>query len=163
MQMQNQLERTSKSFSTTYSLYGNMLFKISMVYLGNKEDAEEAMQEAFYKLLNKAPAFNDDEHEKAWLIKTTVNICKDMLRSAWHKRVSLKTEDVERYYENPTDLGVLKEIVNLPQKYKTVIHLHYVEDFSVKQISQMLDIKESAIKMRLQRGRQLLKLELEGE
>jgi len=132
-----------------------------MVNLGNKADAEETLQEAFYKLLYKAPEFNDDEHEKAWLIKITVNLCRDILRSVWHRRV-VKLEDIDKYYNDPTDSGVMKEIVKLPTKYKTVIYLYYFEDYSVKQISEILKTKESAIKMRLLRGRQLLKIELKG-
>ena len=160
--MEELSRRPSNNFSNKYNLYGNMLFKIAIVNLGNKEDAEEAMQEAFYKLLYKSPEFNDDEHEKAWLIKVTVNLCRDMLRSVWHKRV-VKMEDIEKYYDDPSDTGVMKEIVVLPTKYKTVIYLYHFEDYSVKQISEILKTKESAIKMRLQRGRQLLKIELEGE
>jgi RNA polymerase sigma factor, sigma-70 family len=144
-----------------YKLYGRMVFKIAMVNLGNKEDAEETMQEAFYKLLYKAPEFNNEEHEKAWLIKVTVNLCRDILRSVWHKRV-VKMEDIEKYYDDPSDSDIMKEIFELPAKYKTVIYLFYFEDYSIKQISEILKTKESAIKMRLQRGRQLLKIELKG-
>ncbi|KLU66956.1 RNA polymerase sigma factor SigV [Desulfosporosinus acididurans] len=149
------------NFSTRYKLYGDMVFKIAMVHLGNKDDAEEIMQEVFYKLLFKSPTFNNDGHEKAWLIKVTVNLCRDTLRSVWHKRV-IKMEEIDHYYDDPADSGILKEIINLPTKYKSVIYLYYFEDYSIKEIAQILSCKESAIKMRLQRGRQLLKLELEG-
>lgn len=149
------------NFSHKYNLYGNMVFRIAMVNLGNKEDAEETMQEAFYKLLYKSPEFKDEEHEKAWLIKVTVNLCRDILRSVWQKRV-VKMDDIETYYGDPYDSNILKDIVQLPTKYKTVIYLYYFEDYSIKQISEILKIKESAAKMRLQRGRQLLKMELEG-
>lgn len=152
---------TVSNFSHKYNLYGNMVFRIAMVNLGNKEDAEETMQEAFYKLLYKSPEFKDEEHEKAWLIKVTVNLCRDILRSVWKKKV-VKMEDIDTYYGDLYDSNVLKDIVRLPTKYKTVIYLYYFEDYSIKQISKILKIKESAIKMRLQRGRQLLKIELEG-
>jgi len=72
-------------------------------------------------------------------------------------------EDIEKYYDSPQDLDIIREILKLPVKYKTVIHLYYFEDYSVKQIAEILNLKESAVKMRLQRGRQLLKIELEGE
>lgn len=160
--MQKLSQAPGNNFSTKYDLYGNMLFKISIVHLGNKEDAEEAMQEAFYKLLYSSPEFNDDEHEKAWLIRTIVNLCRDMRRSVWYKRV-IKTEEIEEYYDNSPDTDVMMEILRLPAKYKTVIYLHYYEDYSIKEISEILKIKDSAIKMRLMRGRQLLKIELKGE
>ncbi len=160
--MQKLSQAPGNNFSTKYDLYGNMLFKISMVQLGNKEDAEEAMQETFYRLLYNAPEFNGDQHEKAWLIRTIVNICKDMRKSAWYRKV-LKTEEIEAYYDNSSDSEVMMEILRLPAKYKAVIHLHYFEDYSVREIADILKIKESAIKMRLMRGRQLLKIELKGE
>jgi RNA polymerase sigma factor (sigma-70 family) len=139
-----------------------MLFRICMVYLGNKEDVEEAMQEAFIKLMFNCPQFNNAEHEKAWLIRVTMNICKDSLKSVWHKRV-VKMEDIENYYDNPSDMHIMGEILKLPAKYKAIIHLYYFEDYSVKQISETLKITESAIKMRLKRGRDILKMQLEGE
>jgi RNA polymerase sigma factor (sigma-70 family) len=150
------------NFSVKYSLYGNMLFRICMVYLGNNEDAEEAMQEAFLKHMYNCPQFTSDEHEKAWLIRITTNICKDVLRSVWHKRV-VKMEDIENYNDNPSDIHFMEEILKLPAKYKAVIHLYYFEDYSVKQISETLKTSESAVKMRLKRGRDILKIELEGE
>lgn len=158
--MHKSLQHVNDNFSARYNLYGGMLFKICMVYLGNKEDAEEAMQEAFLKLIYKSPQFADSEHEKAWLIRMTSNICKDMLRSVWRKRV-VKMENVENYFSNPGDLSIMEDILKLPEKYKVVIHLHYFEDYSVKKISETLRISESAIKMRLKRGREILKIELE--
>lgn len=160
------MERTSHgpsdSFSEKYRLYGSMLFKIAMIHLGNKEDAEEAVQEAYIKLLYKAPEFKEHEHEKAWLIRVITNICKNMLGTIWHKRVE-KMESLEDYCDNEIDLHLIESVLKLPVKYKAVIHLYYYEDYSVKEISQILKLSESAVKMRLQRGRQLLKFELEGE
>jgi RNA polymerase sigma factor, sigma-70 family len=134
--MQESSPRLTNTFSTKYSSYGEMLFKIAMVHLGSKEDAEEVMQDAFCKLLYNSPGFNDDQHEKAWLIKITVNLCKDRLRSVWHKRV-IKMEAIEAYYEDPIDSDVMKEILKLPVKLKAVIYLFYVEDYSIKQIRNL--------------------------
>ncbi|MEG1871046.1 MAG: RNA polymerase sigma factor [Peptostreptococcaceae bacterium] len=160
--MQNSLKRSSDDFSKKYSLYSDMVFRISMIYLGNKEDSEEAMQESFLRLIYKSPKFTDDEHEKAWLIRVTTNVCKDMVRSVWRKRV-IKMENIENYYDNPSEIHIMEEILNLSDKYKAVIYLYYFEDYNVKEISEILNITESAVKMRLKRGRDLLKIELEGE
>lgn len=160
--MQKSIQLVNDNFSEKYYLYGDMLFRICMVYLGNKEDVEESMQEAFIKLIYNCPQFTCDEHEKAWLIRITTNICKDMLRSVWHKRV-VKMDNIETYYDNPSDMHIIEEILKLPTKYKAVIHLYYFENYSVKQISETLKITESAVKMRLKRGRDILKIELEGE
>ena len=160
--MEKSFQLGGNNFAEKYCLYGDMLFRICMVYLGNKEDVEEAMQEAFIKLIHNCPQFNSDEHEKAWLIRITVNICKDMLRSVWRKRV-VKVDNIENYYDNPSDMHIIEEILKLPTKYKAAIHLYYFEDYSAKQISETLKITESAVKMRLKRGRDILKIELEGE
>ena len=160
--MQNSFRLVSDNFSEKYRLYSDMLFRICMVYLGNKEDVEEAMQEAFIKLIHNCPQFTSNEHEKAWLIRITTNICKDMLRSVWRKRV-VKMENIENYYDNPSDIHIMEEILKLPTKYKAVIHLYYFEDYSINQISEILKITVSAVKMRLKRGRDILRIELEGE
>ncbi|MBK1810699.1 sigma-70 family RNA polymerase sigma factor [Clostridium sp. YIM B02505] len=139
-----------------------MLFKVCMIYLGNKEDAEEAVQESFLKLIYKSPEFINNEHEKAWLIRVTINVCKDMLRSIWRKRV-VSIEDIQRYYDSSEEIEIMEEIIRLPSKYKDVIYLYYFEDYSIKDISKILKVTESAVKMRLKRGRDTLKIELEGE
>lgn len=149
-------------FSQKYSLYGSMLFKIAMVHLGNKSDVEEAVQEAFIKLLYKAPVFVDTEHEKAWVIRVLINICKNMTRSLWNKRV-VRMEEVEAYCDSAADTELVESVLRLPFKYKSVIHLFYYEDYSVKQIAETLRISESAVKMRLQRGREMLRFEMEEE
>lgn len=94
--MQEQSLRPSDRFTEKYESYGTMLFRIAMVQLGNKADAEEAVQETFVKLLYKAPVFHEPEHEKAWLILVITNITKNMRRSVWHRRV-IRKEEIESY------------------------------------------------------------------
>ena len=139
-----------------------MLYKIALLHLGNKEDAEEALQETFMKLLYKSPAFNDQNHEKAWLIRVITNHCKSMLGGLWRRRV-VKMEGMDEFFESVSDRALIDNVMGLPFKYKVVIHLYYYEDYAVRQIAEIMQISESAVKMRLQRGRQQLKLELEGE
>lgn len=154
--------RPSEEFERKYEKYGRMLFKIAMIHLGNRNDAEEAVQEAFLKLYHKAPPFRDEEHEKAWLIRVAVNHCKNLLGSAWFRRV-LKRNDIERVGSAVEDSRLMDMVLKLPVKYKAAIHLFYYEDYSVKRIADTLNISESAVKMRLRRGRELLKFEWEEE
>ncbi|WP_040951921.1 RNA polymerase sigma factor [Gorillibacterium massiliense] len=153
--------RPGEMFTEKYHQYGKMLYKIAVLHLGSKEDAEEAVQEAFMKLLYKAPEFRNDEHEKAWLIRVLINQCHNMTRSVWKKR-TVVTSRIEDFSSAPEDRHMMESVLALPFKLKAVIHLHYYEDYSIKQIAETLNIKESAVKMRLARGRQLLKLELEA-
>lgn len=160
--MQQNLPRPGKQVLETYEQYASMLFKIAVVHLGSREDAEEAIQDTFIKLMEKAPVFNDEEHRKAWLIRVLINHCKNVLGRIWRKR-EVSLVGIEPYCSTPEELDLMSHVLNLPVKYKTVIHLYYYEDYSIRKISETLEISESAVKMRLQRGRQCLKVELEGE
>ncbi len=161
--MQPFMTRPGNRVMKSYEAYANMLFRIAMVHLGSREDAEEAIQDTFIKLMEKEPEFKDAEHQKAWLIRVVTNHCKTLLGRSWRKR-EVKLEGTEPVPAETTELVILLQLVlALPLKYRTVIHLYYYEGYQVHEISQMIRISESAVKMRLQRGRKLLKLELEGE
>lgn len=142
--------------------YSNMLFKICLVILGNEQDVQDAIQDTFYRYLNLQPKFSDKEHEKAWLIRVAVNISKDMRRfQQRHPKVSM--EQLEDYYESREEGEVLDELIKLPYKLKVVIYLYYIEGYQIKEIASMLNISASAVKKRLQRGREQLKLLCEGK
>lgn len=149
------------SLAERYYLYKSMLFRIAFSYTGNKCDSEDILQEAFIKLIYHAPVFSGAEDEKRWLIRVTINLCKNHLGSFWHKN-RRNIEDIEQYAAMEEDREQLLEILNLPVKYKTVIHLYYYEGYSISEIAQILTLGVSAVKMRLKRGRELLKIELEG-
>ncbi|WP_405111351.1 RNA polymerase sigma factor [Paenibacillus sp. FSL K6-1217] len=160
--MQQPMTRPGNHVIQSYEVYAEMLYRIALVHLGSRQDAEEATQDTFIKLMEKAPVFKDDEHQKAWLIRVITNHCKNLLGRGWRKR-EVKLEGVEPITsDNPEELAILQLVLALPVKYKAVIHLYYYEDYPVQEISRILQISESAVKMRLQRGRQLLRLELEG-
>jgi RNA polymerase sigma-70 factor (ECF subfamily) len=144
-----------------YELHKTMLFRIAFSYLGNKYDCEDVIQEAFIKLCYKAPDFPSDEDEKRWLIRVTVNLCKNHLRSFWHRN-KVNIDDLVELAAEPTDTEVLQEILKLPNKYHIVLHLYYFEGYKISEISDILKLSESGVKMRLKRGRELLKIELEG-
>ena len=151
-------ERLVVGFDAAYAAYGPMVYRLAMVYLGCSADAEDVTQEAFIRLLYHAPAFADAEHEKRWLLRVTVNLCRNQLKGFWRKRAVTLDLDIE----DPESLGVLETIVELPEKYKAPILLHYCEGYSVAEVGEILRLGQSAVKMRLKRGRELLKLELEG-
>ncbi|WJH35544.1 sigma-70 family RNA polymerase sigma factor [Paenibacillus sp. CC-CFT747] len=160
--MQRSMTRPGNHVMKSYETYAAMLFRIAVVHLGSREDAEEATQDTFIKLMEKAPVFQDDEHQKAWLIRVITNHCYTLLGRGWRKR-EVKLDGAEPIAAGALeDTALLHLVMALPAKYKTVIHLYYYEDYRVQEISSILQISESAVKMRLQRGRQLLKLDLEG-
>lgn len=151
---------STHEFEIKYFKYKGLLFRIAFTYVKNKEDSEDILQEVFYKLLYKAPVFENEEHEKRWLIRVTVNMCKNHLRLFWNKN---KTEitDIDGWGMTKEETGILEEVLLLPEKIKAVIYLHYFEGYRCNEIAEILDVKESAVKMRLKKGRDLLRIELE--
>ena len=136
--------------------YGDMLYRISLLILKNTADAEDAVQETFIKYVQKSPDFSDVEHEKAWLITVATNKCRDMLRC----RTRHKTESEELLYGyaiEKEESGILEALMELPEKYKTPLMLFYIDQYKLDEISDIMGISLSAAKMRLSRGRKLLK------
>ena len=135
--------------------YGNSLFRLCLLTLGNATDAEDAVQETFLKYLRKAPEFADAEHEKAWLITVATNQCKDMLRFRQRHPVA-EPDELAQFVQEFSDCEILETLMTLPEKFKTVLLLYYVEEYSMEEIARMIGRTKSAVKMRLQKGRKLL-------
>lgn len=136
--------------------YSHMLFKICLVMLCNEFDAEDAVQETFYKYISKTHKFGSEEHEKAWLITVATNTCRNMRRyKVMHNHVNI--DDMSDYFITEEDGEMLEALMALPDKFKEVLLLYYVEEYHVKDIAKMIGRTPSAVKMRLQKGRALLK------
>lgn len=145
-------------FRQKYEKYSKLLFRIAFLHLGNVYDAEDALQNVFMKLLYNSPRFSDDEYEKAWLIRVTQNHCKNVLKSSARKTSCELNEELaeDKQSDLHKAIDISQKIRALPANY-----LHYYEDMTTEQISKILKISQSAVKMRLKRGRELLKNELE--
>lgn len=140
--------------------YGTMLFRMGIILLSNEQDAEDAVQETFFKYLKKMPAFRDREHEKAWFLKVVTNTCRDTRRyQARHPACSMETCQEHEIREEYG--GVIEELASLPEKYKIPVYLHYIEGYSVKEIAGMTKCSQAAVKKQLQRGREALKIKYE--
>ena len=146
-------------FEASYDRYGATVYRLAMVYLGRQADAEDVTQEVFCRLLWRAPAFPDIEHEKRWLLQVTANLCKDQLKGFWRKRTAALEADLPA--EPAAEREVLEAILALPESYRAPLHLHYYEGYSVAEVANILKLGQSAVKMRLKRGRERLKLELD--
>ena len=138
--------------------YINTAYKAAYSYCKNKEDAEDAVQNVFLKLMKSEGTFIDDEHIKRWLIRCVVNECKNNFSSFWHRnKVSFDDLNTDPTYSDTQDGELLSVIMRLPKNYSTVIHLYYYEGYDVKEISQILEISESNVQIRLMRARNKLK------
>ena len=140
-----------------YDAYGAAVYRLAIAFLGQRSDAEDVTQETFCR----APSFSDQNHLKRWLLKVAANLCRNQLRGFWKKRVA-QLDDETLPAMIPQEQEALKAVMALPEKYKLPIHLHYYEGYSVAEIAEILNLGQSAVKMRLKRGRDLLKTELEG-
>lgn len=140
--------------------YSPMLYRICVVMLGNEADAQDAVQDTICKYLERTKGFRDKEHEKAWLIKVAQNRCRDMRRFYLrHPQVDL--EEISAGYEDPEYSDVLAELIRLPLAVKAAVYLHYIEGYKTTEVSEILGISVNAVKKRLQRGREMLRLRLE--
>ena len=140
--------------------HSDSMLKAAYALLKNRDDAEDAVQEAFMKFMEKQPRFNDDEHAKAWLLRVTINLSKNTLKASWRKNKS-ETEEA-LYQENQSD-EVLSCVMRLEENYRTVIHLYYYEGYSIKEIASILKLPSATVGTRLKRGRAKLKKMLEGD
>ena len=138
----------------------DMIYKIALSRTGDIHHAEDVVQETFLRFLKTDKDFESHEHLKAWLIRVAINCSKNVFLSSWHKKTVPLTKDMT--FDSPEKSDVYFSTMALPQKYRTVIHLFYYEDMSIKQISELLGIKESTVKSQLHRGRELLKENLKG-
>ena len=140
-----------------------MVYRIALTRAGTVENAEDIFQEVFLKYSEKEPKFQSEEHEKAWLIRITINKSKDLLKSGWFSKRADETEIPQDFSLEQEQSDMLEKVLNLPEKYRAVIHLYYYEDYSVNEISQITGIKPSTVQTRLQRGRKLLEKKLKEE
>lgn len=155
-------QKNEHDLEIAYGMYSDMLYRVALSYMNHKEDAEDVVQEVFTKYMTRLHLPMNKEHEKAWFVRVTINQCHDALRRRSYRQYSSLEDVAETVSEETQDSGVLFETLSvLPEKYKGVVVLHYLEGYSVEETAKMLRISISAAKMRLKRGREYLKSELE--
>ena len=148
-----------------FERYMNLLYRLCYSILLVREDAEDAVQDVFLKYYRRQPTFADEDHEKAWFIRVAVNHCKDVLRRR-KLREFIPFSEVEELLADmeaeDDDSGVLQALFELSDRYRIVMILHYLEGYPVKEVAKLCGLTQSAVKMRLSRGREQLKECLKG-
>ena len=160
--MKRKARYSTEEFSEKYDEYAPMVYRICALRLGNRLDAEDAMQNTFIKFFYKAPEFPDTESEKAWLIRVAINVCKDFQKSFWQKKTEGLDETAELTVGVIEDAVRLIDVFDLSPKNRTVLQLYYYEGYSVTEISKILKISVNGVTSRLSRARSKLKLEMEA-
>ena len=138
--------------------YQNNLFAAAFQICRNQEDAEDVVQETFIQYHTTLKQYESEEHIRAWLLRVAINKAKNVNHSFWHRKKQPLEEYIETLVFESEESGDLFEtVLGLPEKYRIVIHLFYYEEYSVQEISKVLKLSESNVKVRLSRGRQMLK------
>lgn len=144
--------------------YADMVRRICLLHLKNRTDTEDVFQDVFLKYAMHDAAFENPSHEKAWLIRVTLNACRDLRRSLFrHGTLPLDLLSEEAACVPPQEREVLQAVLSLPEKYKTVLYLHYYEGYSAKEIGPLVNRRENSVYSLLSRGRELLRQALGGE
>lgn len=140
---------------------GPRVYRLAFAQLRSKADAEDVFQEVFLRYVEKLPKFESPEHEKAWFLRVTLNCCRSLWRSAWHKRSVPLDENLP--FETRDQWGLHQELLRLPKKYRAVLHLFYWEDMSTAEIAKVTGSTPAAVRKQLERARGMMKELIEKE
>lgn len=151
--------------------YADMIYRAAIVQTRNRDQADDIFQEVCEKIWIHNRQFESEEHCRAWIFRVVVNSCKNMWNSAWNRKIVVDTEQVRRIREengesddrSGTMNHVIAAVQSLPAKYRMVVHLYYYEEYSQKEIAQILSVREGSVSSRLSRARKMLRKILEKE
>ena len=146
----------------------SMIFRIAFAELKAHADAEDIVQEVFLKFLRYQPEFQNAEHEKAWIVRTTLNLCRDFQKNKWNQAtvgIDKIPEAEKKYLKNPyiEEDDTMWAVLKLLERYRQPLYLFYYEDYSIREIAVVLEQPENTVKTNLRRGREVLKKLLQDE
>lgn len=153
------MEVTKDYISDLLDKYSDMVLRIAYTYLKNRADAEDIVQDVFLRIIDKKPSFNDESHEKSWLIRATINMCKNKVNMFWNKN-KCSIDDVQEFAVSDkynTDTSVFQAVMALGEKYRVVVYMYYYEGYSTPEIANVIGKNETTIRSLLHRARNKLK------
>lgn len=157
------LQRTGKEITEIYDRHVDTVYRICFSFMKNTADTEDLVQEAFLRLISSGKKFKSTEHEKAWLIVTASNLCKDALKKWWRRNENID-DFADALQEPPFRIDTtLEAILDLPEDYKTAVYMYYYEGYSTKEIASAMRCPAATVRSRLSRARQMLKSKLGGD
>ncbi len=155
--------RSKEELAGLYERRFGMVYQICLVLMKNVPDAEDAAQTVFRKVMERTEPFRDPEHEKAWLIVTARNECRNQLKHWWRARRAGEEALDGLIWEQPRDRGVWEQVAALPKPHRLVLYLHYYQGYTTGEIADMLGENPSTVRSRLAQARKKLKLKLEED
>lgn len=155
--------RSEQEAARAIERYSDTVRRLCAVHLKNEADTEDIFQTVFLKYVLSSVSFENEEHEKAWFIRVTINACKDLLKGFFRRHTVSLDELMERPAELPPDYrDVWEAVFSLPQKYRDVVYLHYFEEYTAPQISRILGKNVNTVYTLLTRSKQMLREKLGG-
>ncbi len=150
----------------TYTIidkYKDMVYRTALTAVGNYADAEDIMQDVFFKYFKSQPEFESESHEKAWFLRVTINESKNLMRSSWRRRrADTELTKLSELPEQNTESPVLDAVLSLPEKYRIAIYLYYYEGYQIREIARITSQSETAVAQQMSRGRKKLQKKLGG-
>ena len=155
-------------FSSALETYWDTAYRVALNCCGNTFDAEDAVQEVMLKFYTQAcvkgKPFESPEHVKRWLIRATVNVCRNALRAFWRRnRVSLDDLPETQFFDQPEQSELFQAVMSLPEQQRLPLYLYYYEDYSTNEIAALLGLTEAHVRTRISRARNKLKEVLQSE
>lgn len=163
------MQRNEALLAEKIERYADMLYKLAFSQMKNQQDAEDVIQEVFYQYIKNKKPFENEEHEKAWLIRVTLNACRKIWRSAWYKHSvpftsvfvpqpeERDSETERKVLAREQEQEVMQAVFKLSRKYREVIHLFYYEGMNIQEICEVTGRKTNTVTSQLTRGREQLK------
>ena len=156
-------EYVSQSIEEIYKKYASMVYRVGFSYLKNTADAEDIAADVFVKLLKSGVKFQSEEHEKAWLLRAAINLCKNNLKSRKRKALDICEYENLQAEDQIQKNEILQSVMELPERYKSVIYLYYYEGYTTAEIARILKKPNSSVRVYLHEARKILKGVLENE
>lgn len=148
---------TNEQFTAYAQRYIDTVYRVAYNYIKSPSDADDVTQNVFLKLLQVRKPFENDAHVKNWLIRVTINECKNLVRAKWWKEEPLEDYASQLVFENPEQSELFYSVMGLPSKYRVPIYLFYYEEYSTQEIAHILKLPKSTVCTQLRRGRDLLR------
>ena len=152
---------TNEQFTCLAQRYIDTVYRVALNYIKSPADADDITQNVFLKLLQEKKPFDSDDHVKHWLIRVTVNECRNLVRSRWWRAESFEEYAGQLVFDNQAQSDLFQMVMALPRKYRLPIYLHYYEGYSTQEIGQLLKLPKNTVCTQLKRGRELLKESLQ--
>lgn len=157
------LLRTDKEIIAIYDRHVDTVYRICYSFMKNAAEAEDMVQETFLRLIVSSTIFRDERHERAWLIVTASNLCKDSLKKWWRRNESIEDNLTLAAPQSGEQREVMEALLQLPKDYKAVVYMYYYEGYSTAEIASWLNIPHATVRTRLARARKQLRNLLGGD